>query len=130
MEKRVWESPLTMVQRFEPNEYCSACGEENKVYKFKCDAGRYGTLLGYDVCANGADGIAGTSDDQFLGSYTPCDKTHEASTTDEFISGYMRKDWLIFQGRKIDVIIWRGEDGRNIHCTTNLQMETWETAKS
>ena len=38
MKKRVWENPLTMVQQFVPNEYVAACGDENKVYKFKCDA--------------------------------------------------------------------------------------------
>ena len=72
----------------------------------------------------------GTKDDVYLGSYTPCDATHEASTTDEFIKGYMRKDWGLFSGPMIEVIIWRGEDGNNIHCTTNLDMDTWETAKS
>ena len=125
-----WSRPVTFVQKFEANEYVAACGDSGTVYKFKCDAGRYGTLLGYDVCTNGQDGTPGTRDDVYLGSYTPCDATHEASTTDEFIKGYMRKDWGLFSGPMIEVIIWRGEDGSNIHCTTNLDMDTWETAKS
>ena len=36
--KKVWSRPLTVVQNFEANEYVAACGDENKVYKFKCDA--------------------------------------------------------------------------------------------
>ena len=39
MERKVWRRPFTKVQKFEANEYVAACGEENKVYKFKCDAG-------------------------------------------------------------------------------------------
>lgn len=33
-------------------------------------------------------------------------------------------------GPRLDVIVWRGEKGDNIHCTKNLDMKTWETAKS
>ena len=128
--KRVWCRPQTVVQKFEANEYVAACGDSGTVYKFVCNAGRYGTLLGYDVYTNGKDGEPGTKDDRYLGGYTPCNATHNASTTDEFIEGYMRKDWGIFEGERIDVIIWRGENGDNIHCTTDLDMNTWETAKS
>lgn len=130
MEKRVWESPLTMVQKFEPNEYIAACGDENRVYLFTCDAGWTG-LSGSDVWTNGADGIMGTEDDQYLGTYGKCGKTHEANTTDEFIGGYLKKNVIGFPiGQAQKVIIWRGEDGNNIHCTTNLDMKTWPTAKS
>lgn len=128
--KRVWCRPQTVVQKFEANEYVAACGDSGTVYKFVCNAGRYGTLLGYDVYTNGKDGEPGTKDDRYLGGYTPCNATHNASTTDEFIEGYMRKDWGLFEGERIDVIIWRGENGNNIHCTTDLDMNTWETAKS
>ena len=128
--KRVWCRPQTVVQKFEANEYVAACGDSGTVYKFVCNAGRYGTLLGYDVYTNGKDGEPGTKDDRYLGGYTPCNATHNASTTDEFIEGYMRKDWGLFEGERIDVIIWRGENGNNIHCTTNLDMDSWETAKS
>lgn len=128
--KRVWCRPQTVVQKFEANEYVAACGDSGTVYKFVCNAGRYGTLLGYDVYTNGKDGEPGTKDDRYLGGYTPCNATHNASTTDEFIEGYMRKDWGLFEGERIDVIIWRGENGNNIHCTTNLDIDSWETAKS
>lgn len=130
MEKKVWENPLTMVQQFVPNEYVAACGDENKVYLFTCDAGWTG-LTGSEVYTNGSDGEMGTSDDVLLGTYGKCGKTHEASTTDDFESGYLVKNILgVPVGERQPVIIWRGENGKNIHCTTNLDMKTWETAKS
>lgn len=125
-----WSRPVTMVQKFEANEYVAACGDENKVYKFKCDAGWTG-LTGSTVYTNGSDGEMGTSDDEYLGPYAHCGATHEASTTDEFIAGYLKKNVIgIPVGEKVPVIIWRGEDGNNIHCTINLDMDSWETAKS
>ena len=38
MDKRVWEQPMTMVQKFEANEYVAACGDSGVTYYFKCDA--------------------------------------------------------------------------------------------
>ena len=102
--RQVYESPKMFVQEFVPNEYVAACGDVNKIYRFVCNAGTYDTLLGYDVYTNGEDGKPGTWDDVYLGGYTPCDATHDASTTDEFIEGYMRKDYGLIGGSKIDVI--------------------------
>ena len=122
--------PMMESEVFAANEYIAACGEENKVYIFTCDAGWTG-LTGSTVYTNGPDGIPGTNDDVNLGSYHKCGETHEASTTDDFINGYLRKNVLGMPiGEKQDVIIWRGEDGNNVHCTTNLHMDQWETAKS
>lgn len=130
MNRKVWKQPLTVVQKFMPNEYVAACGDENKVYMFTCDAGWTG-LTGSTVYTNGSDGVMGTSDDVELGSYGKCGKTHEASTTDDFIRGYLRKNILgIPSGESQEVIIWRGEKGDNIHCTKNLEMNSWPTAKS
>ena len=39
-----------------------------------------------------------------------------------------RKGWDTSQA--INVIVWRGQYGNNVHCTTNLNMDTWETSKS
>ena len=39
MDKRVWEQPVTLVQKFEANEYVAACGDSGTTYLFKCDAG-------------------------------------------------------------------------------------------
>ena len=50
---------------------------------------------------------------------------------DAFSNGYLKKNILGKPGgRRKDVIVWRGETGDNIHCTTNLNINTWETAKS
>ena len=130
MEKKVWRRPLTDVQKFEANEYVAACGDENKVYLFTCDAGWTG-LTGSTVYTNGPDGIADTRDDIDLGAYHKCGETHEASTTDDFIKGYLKKNVLgVPAGPRQNVIIWRGENGDNVHCTTNLDMNSWVTQKS
>lgn len=130
MEKKVWRRPLTDVQKFEANEYVAACGDENKVYLFTCDAGWTG-LTGSTVYTNGPDGIAETRDDIDLGAYHKCGETHEASTTDDFIKGYLKKNVLgVPAGPRQNVIIWRGENGDNVHCTTNLDMNSWVTQKS
>ena len=97
---------------------------------FTCDAGWTG-ITGSTVYTNGADGVPETSDDVSLGGYHKCGETHKAKTTDDFINGYLKKNILGFPaGPRQDVIIWRGEDGNNVHCTTNLDMESWETEKS
>ncbi len=131
--RKTWEEPRISVQEFIANEYVAACGDKNKVYKFVCDAStKYGTgLTGSTVFTNGKDGVMGTSDDVALGPYGACSITHEASTKDEFIAGYMKKNVLGYPvGEALPVIIWRGEDGHNIHCTTNLDMDSWVTEKS
>ena len=131
--RKTWEEPRISVQEFIANEYVAACGDKNKVYKFVCDAStKYGTgLTGSTVFTNGKDGVMGTSDDVAFGSYGACSITHEASTKDEFIAGYMKKNVLGYHvGEALPVIIWRGEDGHNIHCTTNLDMDSWVTEKS
>lgn len=131
--KRVYERPMMFAQEFMANEYVAACGDSGKVYKFVCDAvGKYGTgLSGYTVYTNGVDKISETDDDVILGSYAPCTATHEANAKDDFIPGYMKKNIVGYPiGEAIPVIIWRGEDGNNIHCTTDLDTANWETAKS
>lgn len=39
MKKR-YERPSAYIEEFTPNEYVAACGDNNKVYKFECDAPR------------------------------------------------------------------------------------------
>lgn len=130
MTKNVWVQPQTVVQQFVANEYVAACGDINKVYKFTCDAGWTG-LTGSTVYTNGEDGIMGTGDDVRLGSYHKCGETHEASVMDDFIPGYLRKNILGEPvGERQEVIIWRGPNGDNIHCTAQLDMNSWPTEKS
>ena len=87
---REYVKPMMDSEVFVANEYFSACGDENKVYKFVCNAGWTG-LTGSTVYTNGQDGIMGTKDDISLGSYHKCRVTHYASTTDDFIEGYLKK---------------------------------------
>lgn len=130
MNEKVWVRPLTMVQQFEANEYVAACGDLNKVYKFKCDAG--GGIPGSVYLeTNGQEGLqTGRGGDQYLSGYHACGTTHEAKTTDDFLDGYyVTSSW--FGGTKTTpVIVWRGPNNDNTHCTENLNMDSWETAKS
>ena len=130
--KKVWSRPLTVVQNFEANEYVAACGDENKVYKFTCDAG--GGVSG-DVYleTNGKAGLQTdwVGGDSYLGGYHACGKTHEASTKDDFLNGYYVVDGGLFgEDTVTPVIVWRGSKGNNTHCTENLSMDSWEIAKS
>ena len=114
MEKKVWENPLTMVQQFVPNEYVAACGD------------------GDDKFEPVLTGILGG--DRYMGTgYHACGEKHVTQTGDEFIEGWYVTGWDAVTGQgdiAKKVIIWRGPDGNNIHCTTNLDKNTWETAKS
>lgn len=137
--KRRYERPSAYIEEFTPNEYVAACGDGGKVYKFQCNAGSHINYGKVYLETNGKAGLqtqGGTewvdgqrkhySADRYLTSrYHACDTTHEANSKDEFLDGYyLRGNTLL------NVIVWRGEDGNNVHCTTNLKMDTWETAKS
>ena len=134
MMKRVYESPRAYVEMFTPNEYVAACGDSGKVYYFECNAGKsrndYNVYLndGTPYVTSGKDS-GGCKHDYY--SYHPCGKTHTANSDSGFLKGYMYKqDWRgENSGNKIDVIIWT-ENYTNAHCTTNLNMDSWETAKS
>ena len=130
MDKRVWEQPMTMVQKFEANEYVAACGDSGVVYKFKCDAGggRPGTVY---LETNGQPGLqTGRRGDRYLGGYYACGTTHEAESDDEFLDGYYVTQGWCGQDEVTKVIVWRGPYNNNTHCTTNLDQDSWETAKS
>lgn len=129
--RKEWMEPVIEVQEFVANEYVASCGDSGKVYNFECNAGKEGTS--YYVYTNGADGVPDTSDDFLLGSYHPCGETHSAESDSDFAYGYMyKKGFLGFpdQSNRINVVIWRGKKGDNIHCTTNLNINSWMTAKS
>lgn len=138
MERRVWIRPLTEVQKFEANEYVAACGDSGVVYKFKCDAGG-GESGSVYVETNGVDGLQTRGEwvggwgghwqeaDRSLGGYHACGTTHEADSDDEFLNGY----YVPYRSDDVTkVIIWRGPYNNNVHCTTNLDQNSWETAKS
>lgn len=117
--KKKYVRPLMECEAFVANEYVAACGDENRVYKFKCDAAG-GTLYG------DAEGR--------LGSYSPCGKTHEAKVSEAFVSGYVDYNRNRKKDEGEEVIVWieynRWGQVRNAHATTNLNMDSWETAKS
>lgn len=134
---RSYKRPTMTVERFVPNEYVAACGDENKVYKFKCDAGGWiGQGGNVYLETNGEPGlqIIDRNPDQCLtkglwNGYTPCGETHEASVNDDFLKGY----FLPFGQelfRAVDVMVWRGPNNNNVHVTRNLRQEEWETDKS
>ena len=138
MEGKVWRRPLTEVQKFEANEYVAACGDSGTTYLFTCDAGG-GVSGNVYVESNGVEGLQTRGEwvggwgghwqeaDRSLGGYHACGTTHEADSDDEFLNGYYvpyRSD------NATEVIIWRGPYNNNVHCTTNLNKDEWETAKS
>lgn len=133
-----WSRPVTMVQKFEANEYVAACGDSGVVYKFKCDAGG-GESGDVYVETNGVDGLQTRGEwvggwgghwqeaDKSLGGYYACGTTHEAESDDGFLNGYYVP---YYSDDVTKVIIWRGPHNNNVHCTTNLDQNSWETAKS
>lgn len=134
--KKAWTRPLTTVQQFDANEAISACGDSGTNYYFECNAGE--SSKHYDVYQTGVSGqLSGGTNltpDGFLfstGYYHPCSKTHETNGVNDFKYGYIVDndgiDWK--DGPKTPVVIWT-EGGTNVHCTLNLDMNTWATAKS
>ena len=138
MERRVWTHPVTEVQKFEANEYVAACGDSGTTYLFKCDAGD-GESGNVYVESNGVEGLQTRGEwvggwgghwqeaDRSLGGYHACGTTHEADSDNEFLNGY----YVPYCSDNVTkVIIWRGPYNNNVHCTTNLNQDSWETAKS
>ena len=132
MKKR-WEEPRILAQKFMPNEYVAACGDSGVVYNFECNAGS--RRNSYNVYYDNGDPLASSNGNeewyaQFTG-YHPCGATHEAESDSGFYDGYMylQNRWGNNTGDRIDVVIWT-DRGRDVHCTTNLDMDEWTTAKS
>lgn len=131
--KRAYVRPTMVGERFVANEYVAACGESGKVYKFNCNAGDTGLPpwnYPYHVYADSNKNGRYDRSDDYLGTYHACGAEHEAPSTDDFSNGFMIDTRWGHDSTPQKVIIWRGESGDNIHCTTNLDMNTWETAKS
>ena len=126
--KRTYESPRAYVEEFTPNEYVAACGDtEYGNYLFECNAPG-GALYYYTTSWWGGEKA------EYIGSYTPCSKKHEASRESEFPGGFVDYNG---NGREDDgeaVVVWieRGPWGgiRNAHATTNLDRNSWEVSKS
>ena len=131
---RDYVKPMMDSEVFVANEYCSACGESGVIYNFECNAGsewkNYNVYLedGTPYATSGRD-YGGCKTD--YESYHPCGETHTASSDSGFLKGYMYAQNWIGQntGNKINVIIWT-DHYTDVHCTTNLDMNKWETARS
>lgn len=138
--KKTYMKPFLISEKFTAEEFIAACGDSGKVYKFKCNAGSkwssYNVYLadGTPYATAGVD-TGGCKTD--YSSYSPCydaesgEGYHEAESDSGFLKGYMYKQsiWGANTGSKIDVIIWT-DNYTDVHCTTDLTMESWETAKS
>lgn len=131
--KRTYTRPIAYVEEFTPNEYVAACGDSGVVYNFECNAGnrRSNYNVYYD---NGRPLASSNGDEEWYAKFTgyhPCGATHEAESDSGFYDGYMylQNRWGDNTGNRIDVVIWT-DRGRDVHCTTNLDMNKWETAKS
>ena len=132
MEKQKWVRPQAVVQEFVANEYVAACGDSGKVYKFTCDAPA-GNLYYYPQSDGKIDGVHDVNDKATpLGSYHPCSAKHEASTTNPFYDGFVdrNRNGKCDEGEAVIVWIERKWGRYSGHATTNLNMESWETAKS
>lgn len=128
--KRAYVRPTMVGERFVANEYVAACHDQNTVYKFSCNA-RGGWLYYYPSFDGTIDGsYNGNGQPERLGFYTPCSAKHEASTTDDFYDGFVDYNSNRKQDEGEGVIVWRGPKNRNGHATKDLNMSTWETAKS
>lgn len=121
--------PMMDSEVFVANEYFSACGDENKVYKFTCEAGGGGNGTVYLDSNHNGEWNPVRDEMLTLAGYHACGATHEAPTTDDFQEGFFITG-IVPPYNVQKVIVWRGENGDNVHCTTNLDMDSWQTAKS
>lgn len=130
--RKEWMEPVIEVQEFVANEYVASCGDSGTVYNFKCDAGdkdlhNYPYEVYIDSNRNGR---FDSRSDEYLSNYHACGATHEAPVNDAFLPGFMIDTRRYHDHNPLPVIIWRGEKGNNTHCTTNLNINSWTTAKS
>lgn len=129
MNGRVWERPITIVQKFVPNEYASGCGDSGTMYYFECNAGDRNKEYAIKDSGGRVATISGMYMDGKRYYYHPCGETHEADSDSGFLTGYHLDDPDTWRDENIAVIIWT-EYGRDVHCTTKLDMDSWETVKS
>lgn len=131
--KREYVRPMMRGEVFAANEYVAACGDSGVVYNFECNAGNWGDS--YNVyLADGTPYASSNGNEEYYAKFTgyhPCYETHTAESDSGFRDGYMYlQNWRGNNtGERIDVVIWT-EYGRDVHCTTNLDEDKWETAKS
>lgn len=130
MTKNVWVQPQTVVQQFMANEAVAACSS-GTTYWFECNAGDTDRWQDVYEETNREPGLQTDyllfwmNDDHRTGSYHACNKRHEVAAGETFLDGYVVKP----NGEVLQVLIWT-EHGTNTHCTTKLDQESWEIARS
>ena len=67
--------------------------------------------------------------DGILSYYTPCGETHQAESDSGFLEGYHLDYPWTREDENIKVVIWTNNN-TDVHCTTQLDMKEWATAKS
>lgn len=122
--KREYVRPMMRGEIFVAEECVAACGDtEYGKYLFTCDAPG-GSLYYYNNRGKA----------QYIGSYSPCEKKHEADKASEFPKGFVDYNNNHREDAGEAVIVWieRGWWGTiaNAHATTNLNQDSWETIKS
>lgn len=134
--KKIWSAPEAIAEQFAANEYVAACGDENKVYKFVCNAPK-GDLYYYPNSDGTLDGVYnGTGRASYIGSYSPCAASHDAPySSNQFHDGFVDYNDNGKHDADENVIVWRHPRGGflggwNGHATKELNMTKWETAKS
>ena len=123
MEGKVWRRPLTQVQKFEPNEYCTTCGTQYGDYLFECNAPA-GKVYYYTTDGNVAGGV----------HYWPCaDRNHTVDRDSDFPNGFIDYNNNGREDSGEAVIVWLEKAYGFVidhHATTNMDRESWETVKS
>ena len=131
--KRTYVRPTMVGERFVANEYVAACGEENKVYKFNCNAPR-GQLYYYRSSDGTIDGkYTGTDRARWVGDYHHVMQSMKQVLQVNFHDGFVDYNKNRIQDEGEGVIVWLEKKKWGFvsgHATTNLNMHSWETAKS
>lgn len=137
MEKKTYSKPLMAAQRFEPQEFISACPPDATfvTYEFWCNAGAGNQ---YKVWLDDGDKqFSQVRDTQLTSSggwfspgtvFEPCEESHTVTVRKgESIDNIFPFGWIVrydYNGLHVNeatlVRIWRGENNDNIHCTTQL----------
>ena len=123
--------PMMESEVFAANEYIAACGDSGTTYYFQCNAGgpyQYGDILGYPLIDYYPYKVTTDSGRVLTRNYGPCNETHVAESDSEFLHGYIDNTHTK-EDEHIEVMIWTNY-GTDVHCTTNLNQDSWETAKS
>lgn len=123
--KKLYVKPSLICEEFQATEYVAACGDSGTIYYFECNAGDKNLKdYPYAVYVDYYD----TGRYRYRNNYHACGETHTAASDSGFYKGYM-DDERTDGNDNIPVIVWT-EYGRDTHCTTELDMSKWETAKS